>query len=105
MLINIICDAMFIRKCPNCQRKTIKPIDFKKFEPYQCSECLRYVDSKFFLSGFLSIGLALYVGYLYDLDINYGGSMIFLVLFIRWLFLDKVDAILLPLHTTESHDR
>lgn len=96
---------MFTRECPGCHGKVIRPLDFKKSKTYQCPECLCYVDSNVFLSGFLSIGLALYVGYLYDLDINYGGSMILLVLFIRWLFLDKVDAMLLPLHIKESHDR
>lgn len=58
-----------------------------------------------FLSGLLSIGLALYVGYLYSLDMFYGGLGMFLVLFLRWLFLDKIDAVLLPLHIKESHDR
>lgn len=63
------------------------------------------MDSNVFLSGFLSIGLALYIGYLYSLDMLYGGSGIFLVLFLRWLFLAKVDAVLLPLHIKESDDR
>nr|QJS05604.1 hypothetical protein [Psychrobacter sp.] len=63
------------------------------------------MDSNVFLSGLLSIGLALYVGYLYSLDMFYGGLGMFLVLFLRWLFLDKIDAVLLPLHIKESHDR
>ena len=45
------------------------------------------------------------VGYLYSLDMFYGGLGMFLVLFLRWLFLDKIDAVLLPLHIKESHDR
>ena len=96
---------MFIRRCPSCHSKVIKPLDFKKSESYQCSECLCYVDSNVFLSGSLSIGLALYVGYLYSLDMFYGGLGMFLVLLIRWLFLDKVDAVLLPLYIKESDDR
>ena len=39
------------------------------------------------------------------IDMFYGGLGMFLVLFLRWLFLDKIDAVLLPLHIKESHDR
>ena len=96
---------MFTRECPGCHGKVIRPLDFKKSKTYQCPECLHYVDSNVFLSGLLSIGLALYVGYLYSLDMFYGGLGMFLVFFLRWLFLDKIDAVLLPLHIKESHDR
>ena len=95
---------MFTRKCPSCHSNVIRPLDFKKTKPYQCPECLNYVDSNVFLSGLLSISLALYIGYLYSLDLFYGGLGMFLLLFLRWLFLDKIDALLLPLHIKESHD-
>lgn len=95
---------MVKRKCPCCNEKVINPLMFKKLEPYKCSNCNSLIQTNALLSSIVSIILAFYTGYLYSNDMLYGGLFIFTLLVIRWYFLDKVDALTLPLETVNIYD-
>ncbi len=85
------------RKCPCCNYKVIIPLKFKKYDPYYCSKCNSHIEANPLLSIILTLsmlGLSINLGYI---GFNILSILVLIVMFIRHLFLDILDAMILPL--------
>lgn len=89
------------RKCPCCKHPVINPLKFEKSNPYKCEHCGCYVESSLLLSTITSIVIVGCQVALYNNDMYLLGNIFFTLLIFRWFFLDKFDAIILPLREYE----
>ncbi len=85
------------RHCPSCKKKCINPLEFKRDQTYRCPCCGVGVEINAFCSVALSFLLAFFIGIAMDNGYTQLGKVILIVLIIRVVFLDKNDAMLLPL--------
>lgn len=86
-----------IKDCPCCKKRVIQPLDFKKYEPYQCQHCHTSITaSSISVIGFTTT-LLLLQHIFYQLDYDIIGHMVCVMMFFYWCFSTKIDAMLFPL--------
>lgn len=87
----------FKRICPGCKRKVINPFQFKKYEPYYCTSCHRHIIANVWISILLSITQCFICIQLFNAGFQSWGYFVLFLMFIHKIFLDILDAMILPL--------
>ena len=86
------------RKCPCCSKKVIIPFNFKKYDPYYCPSCNAHIEPNVLLSIILTLAMVYFSIHLGSIGFNRFSIFILIIMIFRYLFLDIIDAMILPLH-------
>ncbi len=84
----------FKRACPCCKQKVIDPFQFKKYELYSCH---RHIVVNAWISILLIITQCFICVQLFNAGFQSWGYFVLLLMFIHKIFLDILDAMILPL--------
>lgn len=87
----------FKRTCPYCKRKVINPFQFKKYEPYYCPSCHRHIIANVWISILLAITQCFICIQLFNAGFQSWGYFVLFLMFLHKIFLDILDAMILPL--------
>lgn len=83
------------RTCPNCQAKSIKPLDFRLLQPYCCENCHKQIKTPDWFK-ILTVFVLIVLYFLcIEFDKNENGALGLLIFYL--LFETKINAIVAPL--------